>query len=223
MNLAILDFDYTLYQGRSRYELAKAMEEAQVIGKGLTKELDELEQKYLQGEIGYNQMYKDDKAIFAKYYKDLKRTQAMQFLDQELDLSKKMSSWSKDLIKLLEEKGYLTVIVSGSWDFIIEKAQEILGFDSFFASEFVLNEGKFTGEYKHIFDFAKKQTVTKQLIESCDYSIGFGDSVADLVFLRAVDQGFVCNPRQDMLDQMGETDLVIVNDDNIIDLVKEAL
>lgn len=217
MNIAILDFDYTLYDGFSRYNLGYKMEEEGVIGKGFKKELTELIRKHEDGEIDYNEKFAKDKAIFTKYYKDLAKLDVTRFLDNDFDLEAEMNSWARDAIKLLKDNGYLVVIVSGAWDFILEKAQEILDFDSFFGSQFELDSGKFTGDFVQIGDSDFKTSVTRSLLQGVSHSIGVGDSLADVPFLSLTDTALIYEPSKESAQAIDGKDITVVTRENILE------
>lgn len=223
MNIAILDFDDTLYTGISRYDLGFAMSDAGVIGKDFKKELSELLDKYESGEIDYNTKFAQDKAIFSKYYKDMTRLQASQFLENEFEISKNIKEWAKPLIASLKEKGYLTVVISGAWDFILENAQEELNFDTFFGSEFELDSGKITGEYVQIGDHEFKRTVAARLLQDADDSVGLGDSTADVEFLNIVKHAFIYRPTDEARAVVEGLDIIEVEDSNVVELVMDSL
>lgn len=216
MNIAILDFDYTLYDGFSRYNLGYAMEQEGLIGKGFKKELMELVTKHEEGEIDYNEKFAKDKLIFSKYYKDLAKIDVTRFLEHDFDLSKGLFGWAKGAVKLLKDSGYLVVIVSGTWDFIAEQAQETLNFDSYFGSQFELDSGKFTGEFTQIGDNDFKSSVVKSLLQGADHSIGVGDSLADLDYLSLVSDGLLFEPSKEAADKAQGTEITIVTRENVL-------
>jgi HAD superfamily phosphoserine phosphatase-like hydrolase len=223
MKLTILDFDNTLSEGFSRYELGYAMEEIGMIKHGLKAEIEELQLQYEEGQISYNTKFDDDKKIFSKYYEGVSKLETERFLRDEFDLESKIFPWSKDLIAKMREEDYLVVVISGCWDFVIEYAQELLEFDSFFATSFKIETGLFTNEYTRIIDHKKKEVYSKQLLTEATKSIGIGDSAADLEYLKLVDHGFLIDPKQDAIDQITTSSIKITNSDNIVQLVEAVL
>ena len=191
MKIAILDYDNTLSTGYSRYEQAFLLEKAGKIRHGIGQELKDLQESYERGDITYNTKFKDDKAIFARYYKDLKRVDLSRSVRDDMDLESMLLPGAKDLIQRLKDAGYMTVVVSGCWDYILEEVQDVLDFDSFFGTEFEIDDGKLTGEYVRIVDEKLKDSITRELLISADTSIGVGDSMADMEFLEKVDVGYL--------------------------------
>lgn len=216
MNIAIFDFDQTLSEGYSRYELGYAMEKAGMIKPGLQAEVEALETSYHDGQISYNQKYQDDKKIFSKYYEGINRVEMERFLRDQFNLEERIFPWAKGLISSLQDKQYITIVISGCWDFIIEEAQEILQFDTFFASSFEIKEGLVTANYNRIIDYKMKDYYSSQLLDDAEKSIGLGDSEADLVFLRKVKNGFLFEPAPDALRLSSNDNLKVVNRENVI-------
>ena len=223
MKIAILDYDDTLSTGIMRYQLGIEMEKAGLIAKGFSSEITELQDSYENRKISYNEKFSEDKKIFTRYYTGVKRLDMVRFLEERYGLEKYIKPWAAKLINQLKQLGFLTVIISGSWDFIIEEAQKYLDFDSFFASEMEFADGKFTGRYKRILDYKAKELYSKQTLHGSDFSIGLGDSQADLSFLQHVDKGFLYLPDERVLEASLAQKLTTVNDKNIINSIIDAI
>lgn len=97
MNIAILDYDNTLSEGYSRYELGFLMEEKGLIEHGLREEIEEVQGNYEQGYIDYNTKFRDDKKIFGRYYEGLKRTDIVRFVREEFDMTKLLFPGQRNL------------------------------------------------------------------------------------------------------------------------------
>jgi phosphoserine phosphatase len=223
MDIALLDFDNTLFEGFSRYELGYLMEEHDLIEKGFTKKVKKLQTEYEDGQISYNQKFADDKEIFSHYYSGIKRTDIIEFMRNEFDWDKFLYPNSKRLIRVLKEHRYLTVIISGCWDFILEEAQQMLDFDTFFSSSFMISGGKLTEDFNTVLDYKNKRFFSKKIIEDADNTIGLGDSVADFEFLNIVDHSFLFEPRSDAVDSAKGKGFKLVNRANVVDEVREVL
>lgn len=223
MKIAIFDYDDTLSSGVMRYQLGIEMEKAGLIRSGFTLEINELQDDYDNEKISYNEKFAQDKKIFSRYYKDVKRVDIVRFLEEEYDLKQYIKPWAVQLVRSLKEKGFITVVISGSWDFIIEEAQGAIAFDSFFASEMEFVDGGFTGTYSRVIDYRAKETITKQLLKDADHSVGLGDSQADLSFLQHVDKGFLYLPDRRVTETNIGSRLTVVNDNNVISMVTSTL
>lgn len=223
MNIAILDFDNTLYQGYSRYELGIAMEHAGMIHKGFQNEIEDLQRKYDDGQISYNEKFDQDKAIFSKYYNGVNQVETEKFLRDDFEFESLMMPWAKPAIEMLHNHDYIVVVVSGCWDFIIEFAQEILDFDTFFASSFEVKEGYITENYNRILDSKTKKVYSTELLKDAEKSVGIGDSTADLVFLEMVDTGLLYEPRTDAVNAVTSERVVLVNGMDVLEKLEGVL
>lgn len=215
MKIAIFDYDNTLSEGFTRYELGYMMEEQGLIEPGLRNEVEALQQLYEEGDITYNQKFADDKAIFAKYYKSMDYLEVIRFLENEFDLKSRVYSWVSDLFNLLHEKGYIIVVISGSWKFILEEAQKHVEFDTFWGTEFTIDKGVIQEGFDVIMDYEQKEIVAVQLLHKAQHSIGLGDSTADMAFLDKVDHGFMYDPKPDAAKAALESGVTVVDNSDI--------
>ncbi|WKZ31032.1 MAG: HAD-IB family phosphatase [Candidatus Dojkabacteria bacterium] len=223
MKIAVLDFDYTLFEGYARYELGYLMEEEGIINHGFSDEVKALQTAYEDGQITYNQKFADDKAIFANYFNGIRRADVTKFLHDHFDWDKYFYPHSSKLITTLKEHGYLTVIVSGCWDFILEEAQEMLDFDTFFCSAFKEKEGMLTNEFATILDYQSKREFSGQILAEATHSIGLGDSVADFEFLNLVNHPFLFEPRSDAIEASKGKNYIVVNRGDALEKIGAVL
>ena len=219
MKIAILDFDNTLYDGFSRYDTAFELEKMGVVAKGLTKEIEDLQEEYESGQITYNQKFADDKKIFTKYYQGLVYADLCKYVNQQFDLEAKLFDFSKELVQTLQDKDYIVVLVSGAWDFILDKAQDVLNVDSYFGTEFSRNkEGFITDGYNQILDFEQKKLITAKLIKDAEQSVGIGDSAADVPILNQTDISILIDPKPDAAEmaRIEVEDLEVLHKDQVL-------
>lgn len=223
MRIAIFDYDNTLSEGYSKYELGYALEDAGLIKKGFRADVEKLESDYDAGAYDYNTKFLMDKKIFARYFAGLKRTDIVRFINDDFDLRKAQYPWATSLIEALHEHDFLVVIISGCWDFIIEEAQEILDFDTFYASEFVVKENKLTKEFSQIMDNNNKRDIVKRLLRNSDLSIGMGDSIADFEILERVDHPFLISNNREAVDASKSKGYAIVTKVNAGEKITDLL
>lgn len=223
MKIAILDYDNTLSEGYAKYEVGYRLEEEGIIKKGFRSEIDKLEGDYEAGAYDYNEKFLKDKKIFTKYFVGLSRVEVSRFVENDFDLGALLYPQSKELIATLKNAGYMTVIISGCWDFIIEHAQELLDVDAFFASQFDVEKGLLGKTYARIMDNTQKRVITKQLLDGADTSIGLGDSIADFEFLTRVEHPFLLEGNKEAVTRAKEHSFTIVNRNDVIEKVTKVL
>lgn len=223
MKIAIFDYDNTLSSGYTRYELGYAMEDAGLVKKGLRQEILQLESDHENGKIDYNRKFADDKKIFSKYYKGLKAVEVARFFRDEIKWKEMIFPWAYELLDLLKSKDYFTVLISGSWEFILNEIQEELDIDTYFGTEIEVVEGLFTENYKFIMTNDEKRKVTRSLLREAERSIGLGDSIADLAILEQVNYPFIYQPSREAEEAVKGTNILIVNQSNVISEIQKVL
>lgn len=223
MKIALFDYDNTLSSGYTRYELGYAMEDAGLVKKGLKEQILELESNHQNGKIDYNKKFTDDKKIFSKYYKGLKAVEVARFFRDEIKWKEMVFPWAYELIDRLKSNGYFTVLISGSWDFILNEIQEELDIDTYFGTEIEVVEGLFTENYKFIMTNEEKRKVARSLLREAEKSIGLGDSIADLAILEQVKYPFIYEPSREAEEAVKGTNIIIVNQSNVLSEIKKVL
>lgn len=223
MKIALLDFDYTLFEGYARYELGYIMESEGVIRQGFSDEVKKLQTAYEDGQLSYNQKFDEDKKIFSEYFEGIRRADITKFLHEHFEWDKYFYPHSYKLISRLKENDFLTVVVSGCWDFILEEAQVILDFDTYFSSAFKEKDGLLTKEYSTILDYRSKREFSGEILSNATYSIGVGDSVADFEFLDLVNSPFLFEPRDDAIKAAEGRPYIFANRGDIVEKVEEAI
>ena len=102
-------------------------------------------------------------------------------------------------MKILQEKGYEIILISGTLDFILQYLVEKLGANGGVGSKVEIDDGKFTGRivWIHPYHHGKVLALQKYLAgRNIDYhkSYGFGDSWADVPLLSLFGHPIAVNP-----------------------------
>jgi len=105
------------------------------------------------------------------------------------------------LIALVNERGYPTVVISGSPGEIIRPFARSMGMGQAFTTEYETENGVFTGEVaiNGAIDSTKRDVVARYIKDhdvDASASAGFGDSHHDLAFLNAVGYPVALNPNE---------------------------
>lgn len=111
-------------------------------------------------------------------------------------------SYTRDLIRELQDKGYLILAISGSPSVVIKLVQAYYKFDDFAATEYPTKNGYLTGGKQ--LSVGKKGELLQDLITkhnlTTDGSVGVGDSEGDISMLEICDKAIAFNPSQRLLD-----------------------
>ncbi|MDB5169447.1 MAG: HAD-superfamily subfamily hydrolase [Candidatus Saccharibacteria bacterium] len=111
-------------------------------------------------------------------------------------------TYTRDLIRDLQSKGYLLFAISGSPSVIVQKFAAHYGFDDFAATNYEVNGGVFTG-IKDL-SVGKKPQLLAALIGSYEAatagSIAVGDSEGDIDMLAMTEQPIAFNPTRGLYE-----------------------
>lgn len=104
--------------------------------------------------------------------------------------------YTRDLMKKLKQKGYTLIAISGSQQELVQRIAEHYGFDICRGSEYIKEDGKFTG--KKIMPAHNKDEVLKDIIKKhslgIEESYAVGDSKSDASMLELVERPIAFNP-----------------------------
>jgi HAD superfamily hydrolase (TIGR01490 family) len=105
-------------------------------------------------------------------------------------------TYTRDLIRELQAQHYLLFAISVSPSIIVKLLANYYGFDDFAASEYLAEDGRFTGTTELSLD--RKPQLLQELVKkhSADSkkSIAVGDSEGDITMLESVAQPIAFNP-----------------------------
>ncbi|MDU1739704.1 MAG: HAD-IB family phosphatase [Streptococcus mitis] len=94
------------------------------------------------------------------------------------------------------------IFISGSPDFLVEKMAEKLGADLWFASQYLNDCDKYSGEVIPMWDSVSKLQVLKQLSINFEESYAYGDTTGDFTMLQSVGYPTAINPNKKLLDMI---------------------
>lgn len=105
-------------------------------------------------------------------------------------------TYTRDLIRALQQENYLLFAISGSPGPIVKKLADYYGFDDFAATKFFAEHGHFTGDKD--LSVGKKPQLLAELIAKhaadSSGSIAVGDSEGDITMLEMVERPIAFNP-----------------------------
>ncbi|EFO54626.1 phosphoserine phosphatase [Streptococcus infantis SK1302] len=116
--------------------------------------------------------------------------------------SKKLYRFTRDRIKWHKEQGHKIIFISGSPDFLVEKMSEKLGADLWFASQYLNDGNKYSGEVIPMWDADSKKKILEKLPFNLDNSYSYGDTTGDFTMLQMTGHPTAINPNQKLLDKL---------------------
>lgn len=112
-------------------------------------------------------------------------------------------TFTRDLIKHLQAKGYMLLAISNSQIEIVSKIAKYYGFDDYVGSIYEHTDGRFTGKstvHLHDKDQVLKAMIVKHHLTLAD-SFAVGDSGSDIPMLKMVENPIAFNPDQKLFDE----------------------
>jgi len=216
MKFAIFDYDETLSKGMILPELLFHAEKEGVIRKGVTKEYNDIWDKYKAYSITYDDFVNGTTKVVLDYIADCKVLDFIKCVKESDVIENKLNPWVKDLLKMLHDKDYLTIIVSATPIEVLDVIQEKIDIDSFFGTIITVKNGKYTNEVKNLVNNSEKSKIVEKLVKEVDYTIGMGDSEGDIDMLRLMDKPFLYEPFKDTEDEAKKYNIPVINSKNVI-------
>lgn len=144
---------------------------------------------------------KDIIKIFATFFlKNFKEDQIKSYAKLFVNtvLSEKINNDIFSKLKYFQNKGYYIILMSGSYDFIIEEVANYFDVNDFFASKLKISNKVFLGKFdKDI--LMNKYNLFKQNYKYFDKLIVVSNNKSDLKLMNSADQAYaVCNKKSDI-------------------------
>ena len=181
--LIVLDADMTFLQCEVIDELGK------LAGKG--EEIAEITRKAMNGEMDFKTALRERVGFLRGL-----PAKALEELAGNLPLT----SGAENLVRILKQLGYKIALVSGGFDFFIEKLCSRYGLDYGIANQLKIENGVVTGELQgEIIDAQAKENVLVSLAEKEGFSlrqvVAVGDGANDIKMLAKAGLGIAFNAK----------------------------
>ena len=207
IKLIVFDLDNVIIDGEAIDEIGKLV--------NVENEIAEITEKAMQGDIDFETSIKDRvKLLEGASLEDIEK------LANELPLME----GAEKTIEALKEKDYEVAIISGSFDVVGNAIKDKLGIDYVFTNEFIVEDGKLTGEVAGPLVTGTKLDILNDLIAEKDISledvIAVGDGANDISMIDAVGCGIAFNAKPSLKEI---ADVVVDEKDltKILDVVEE--
>lgn len=181
--LIVMDADMTFLQCEVINELGKLA--------GVGERMAKITRKVVNGEMDFTEGLK----VRVKLLKGLAVSE-LEALAPKIPLT----PGAEDLVLILQRLGYKIAIVSGGFQFFIDKLKERYGLDYGFANQLGIADGKLTGELEgDIIDAAAKEKILIELVEregfSLKQAVAVGDGANDIQMLARAGLGIAFNAK----------------------------
>ena len=226
MNLAFFDIDYTIYKKGSGPEFYKF-----VARKGWT-EIDVLSkhqqmmEKFEAHEISYQETVELAIQLLADVMVGKSEAQVKEWLRLFFEEMNLVNKWVKPLFEVLKKHHFKIYLVSASGSPLVNGFAELLQADDWFASEFEMINGNYSGKVLHFLHSVQKGEIVEDLKKVSDAKQVwvFGDSEGDSAMLSAADLAFVYEPwDEDFKKQINKKGWKIVDSESILNIANTTL
>ncbi|MBS3061795.1 MAG: HAD family phosphatase [Candidatus Diapherotrites archaeon] len=196
---AIFDIDGVLVKGFIICEFPKYLDQQGCIGSESNKKIQLLLSEYIKGTKSAAEVATELPQVFARGLKGCDHQKVEKLGAAFMAIYKKnIFEHSKQLVKLMKQKGYLVLAMSGSPIEVI-KQLKYLGFDDLYGTECEIVDGVYSGNVKtNLVIRENKETLFYALIKKynidIESSFGFGDTSQDLPVLEHVGHPVTVNP-----------------------------
>jgi phosphoserine phosphatase len=120
---------------------------------------------------------------------------------EEIKNNMKLTPGSEELLRALKEMGFKLALISGGFTYFTDELKNKLGFDYAYANEFVIKNGKLTGEVTgEIIDSERKARIVQEIMKKENLSkeevVAVGDGANDQIMLKNAGLGIAFNAKE---------------------------
>ncbi len=194
-SIALFDLDNTMYDGFSYLELLEKQAREGLVNRRVLDDAKAGMQKYKSKLQDYETTIAELLNIYAAGLKGKKYDTVVGSTKQFYRSSNKFFSYVKPTVEEIRNSHDIA-LVTGEPQFVAETVAELFGLESYYCTEYEVQEGVFTGNVKSCLALRhEKHDAIKHLMEGHDAknSFAFGDSEGDIEILRAVEYPICLN------------------------------
>jgi HAD superfamily hydrolase (TIGR01490 family) len=222
-SIAFFDIDNTMYDGFSYFELLEKQ-----AGEGLIEQQTLINakasmQKYKTKLQDYETTIVELLDIYAAGLKGAKYAAILESTKQFYEQSDKFFDYVVPTMKALKSSHDIA-LVTGEPQFVAEAVKEIFGVDSYYATEYEVVDGVFTGGIKsYLASRHEKHDAIKYLMQGhgAKNSFAFGDSEGDIEMLGAVDHPICLNSTEGLRTIAEQKSWSMPDIDEVVELVSK--
>jgi phosphoserine phosphatase len=175
--LVCMDVDSTFVKGEFIDELANLI--------GVKDQVAEITRRAMRGEVDFKQAL----AERVKLLEGLPMDQALSLCERF-----ELTPGADDFVRTLKHLGFRVGLVSGGFDFFVDRLKERFGLDFAFSNELEVEDGKLTGKVRGtVVDSERKAQILKDMAQvyKCrlEQTVAVGDGANDMLMLQTAGLG----------------------------------
>lgn len=210
---AVFDIDGTIFHWQFFHELFDELVEEKIVSENVARPVLENREKWRQGTVDWGQYELGlvealNKAIVG-IDKDLLENMSERIIKNKGGV---LYRYTRNLLKTLQDEGYLTIVISGSQQSLVERFAKIYKIDIALGVDYEYSNNKLMSIKRHT--YGQKDKLLKELVAQHDLdwrdSYAVGDTHSDAAMLDLVDNPIAFNPDSNLLTTAKEKGWKIV-------------
>jgi HAD superfamily hydrolase (TIGR01490 family) len=224
-SVALFDFDNTLYEGFSYFDLVAKQVQEGLVAPEVLAEANQSMQLYRNSDRNYEETIVSLLDIYArglngKSYDDVYGSTYEFYRD-----TKKVYGFARKVFELLSTSHDIC-LVTGEPQFIAASIADVYGLDDYYSTDYEVVEGRFTGSIKsYLASRHEKHNAVEHLLQGhqIEGSFAFGDAEGDIEMLAAVNHPVCIKPNPGLRARASEHGWPCVEPDQVESLVRKIL
>jgi HAD superfamily hydrolase (TIGR01490 family) len=199
---AVFDIDGTIFHWQFFHELFDELVEAHVISQAIAGPVLEKRKQWRQGVTGWNQYELSLVAALNTGIVGIEKQVLESISDRIVTAKGKvLYHYTRDLLIKLQNEGYITIVISGSQQTLVERFARTYNIDIALGLDYEFSDNKLVSIKRSI--YGQKDTLLKQTVQDYDLdwkdSYAIGDTSGDAAMLELVEHPIAFNPDKKLL------------------------
>jgi HAD superfamily hydrolase (TIGR01490 family) len=199
---AVFDIDGTIFHWQFFHELFDELVEAKVIDQSIAKPVLEQRKKWSQGIVDWSKYERILVDALNDGIVGISKSLLEEISERIVKVKGKvLYHYTRDLLKQLQGEGYITIVISGSQQTLVERFAQTYNIDIALGLDYEFSDDKLIAVKRSIYgqkDNLLKQVVAEHNLDWKD-SYAVGDTSGDAAMLELVDYPIAFNPDEKLL------------------------
>jgi HAD superfamily hydrolase (TIGR01490 family) len=199
---AVFDIDGTIFHWQFFHELFDELVEAHVITQAIAGPVLDNRRKWRQGIMEWNQYELSLVAALNTGIVGIEKQVLESISDRIVTAKGKvLYHYTRDLLSKLQSEGYVTIVISGSQQTLVERFARTYNIDIALGLDYEFSDNKLVSIKRSV--YGQKDTLLKQTVQDYDLSwkdsYAVGDTSGDAAMLALVEHPIAFNPDEKLL------------------------
>lgn len=224
-SVALFDFDNTLYDGFSYFDLLQKQTDEGLIVPAVLDTANKAMAGYKSGAVNYEKTIVSLLDIYAEGLKGEQYETIYNSTHEFYRDSQKVYGFARNVFDLLRPTHDIC-LVTGEPQFIAESIADIYGLDSYYSTQYKVAGGIFTGGItSYLASRHEKHDAVRHLLQGHKIggSFAFGDSEGDMEMLAAVESPVCINPNAGLRERATQHGWPCVKPEQVETLISDML